>query len=937
MIDYSDIKQSIATNLPDNNNREITASKLRSTLNEFVDKVETTETGMETEINAKIARLENAGYLFAGVATKDTNPNTPEAKVFYIADGKGVYTNFGGISVTEDEVVILYYDTAWHKEVTGIASNQKLTELGQQVSGIRSDVDGQNQEIADFKATITNQVDNFKPIVIQGNVTNAPDEEDITTDESNLLKFANRGTLHGMGYIILRKDKTFAEQVTQANTIYEIRYDFDLGGAALTLPNNVILRYIGGIIKNGTVKGSGLKTMDMPKEQKVLPVFAEGVNLDVIGNFVTASEIGMIADGVDHASHNGAILDKVIANGKGLKLDGRYYFGGVHNLTNFTLKITQGTMLIVNGFSLNLLENAGIDIESTALINAGSSMLFLMRNVDYPLNVISIKNCVIDDVGLRIYSVSSIYSETQRGLKSVVIEGNHIKSAPSYFALFTDTVITDEIIFRNNTVDYFGVSLLYIAETNGTVGEGKNVNFYADVVFEGNVIKGGCNTDKNVTYYTPLLVDGANKVFYRNNIVSNIVNSADGLVAYDAYVSAKEYYSENNIFRNICQIPSGGVQGATYSEIFKSKGGGTIRQANNNIWYIDFNECREIAEKAGIILSDEQFNAVNNIAIFHFVSTIEDLTFSDNKVTIKGGKLYGNPSSAPVKRALVARNNFYCGKIVKSMLPAWSTVGETYTFEDNRFYVEEGVVSLGGGFSYYEMFDTPKNCVLEIHRNVTNAAFDTTLGSMRKQLVEDNIEGLDEIGQIYTTVLRSNNEPSKIFVNAKTSLNRGFRVSGCNNVEFRMNVKAIELSSNDTNMMYFCGVNTDICVEIDDSRKVFKVRLGDTYQVLDEYDNEVMSYDPSSGSNSNWLHTYSSDNASIVLQGTVDNGVIIRVFSKTEAARNYAIEINDPALNKYSLPPLVEGNKGVCKYDTTLGKPVWWNGTKWIDATGADA
>ena len=123
---------------------------------------------------------------------------------------------------------------------------------------------------------------------------------------------------------------------------------------------------------------------------------------------------------------------------------------------------------------------------------------------------------------------------------------------------------------------------------------------------------------------------------------------------------------------------------------------------------------------------------------------------------------------------------------------------------------------------------------------------------------------------------------------------------------------------------------------MDGSRKVFKVRLGDTYQVLDEYDNEVMSYDPSSGSNSKWLNKYSSDNAYIVLQGTTDKGVIIRVYSRTEAASNYAIEINDPALNKYSLPPLVKDNKGVYKYDTTLGKPIWWNGTKWIDATGAD-
>lgn len=91
--------------------------------------------GLELDINTKIAKLENAGYQFVGVATKDTNPNTPDTRVFYIADGKGVYTNFDGISVTEDDIVILYYDTAWHKVETGIASNNKLVELYIQING----------------------------------------------------------------------------------------------------------------------------------------------------------------------------------------------------------------------------------------------------------------------------------------------------------------------------------------------------------------------------------------------------------------------------------------------------------------------------------------------------------------------------------------------------------------------------------------------------------------------------------------------------------------------------------------------------------------------------------------------------------------------------------------------------------------------------------
>lgn len=82
-----------------------------------------------------INKLKNAGYLYAGIATPTTNPGTPDGYVFYIANGKGTYTNFSGIDITEDEVVVLYYDTVWHKETTGIASNDKLTELERDIYG----------------------------------------------------------------------------------------------------------------------------------------------------------------------------------------------------------------------------------------------------------------------------------------------------------------------------------------------------------------------------------------------------------------------------------------------------------------------------------------------------------------------------------------------------------------------------------------------------------------------------------------------------------------------------------------------------------------------------------------------------------------------------------------------------------------------------------
>ncbi len=110
MANYQLLKADIDKKVYQNGEQEITGANLNSVLNAMV-----------TTLGAE--------YQFAGVATKDTNPEVSDAKVFYIANGKGTYTNFGRIEVTEDEVVVLYYDTEWHKVSTGIASQAKLSEL----------------------------------------------------------------------------------------------------------------------------------------------------------------------------------------------------------------------------------------------------------------------------------------------------------------------------------------------------------------------------------------------------------------------------------------------------------------------------------------------------------------------------------------------------------------------------------------------------------------------------------------------------------------------------------------------------------------------------------------------------------------------------------------------------------------------------------------
>lgn len=104
-----------------------------TTINNALAEEKTAREEGDTSLLNAIRDAFSKGYLFAGVATTDTNPGTPDAKVFYIANGKGTYEKFGGLEVTEDDVVVLYYDTAWHKVSTGIASQEKLTELGREV------------------------------------------------------------------------------------------------------------------------------------------------------------------------------------------------------------------------------------------------------------------------------------------------------------------------------------------------------------------------------------------------------------------------------------------------------------------------------------------------------------------------------------------------------------------------------------------------------------------------------------------------------------------------------------------------------------------------------------------------------------------------------------------------------------------------------------
>ena len=105
-----------------------------------------------------------------------------------------------------------------------------------------------------------------------------PDEEDltVTTPDKNgnaLVHLKDRtydeSNFSGKGYKILRKNIQTIDGVrknilnsnmlSEPNTIYEIRYDFDLNDVEITIPENCVLKFNGGSLSNGTINGNYAK------------------------------------------------------------------------------------------------------------------------------------------------------------------------------------------------------------------------------------------------------------------------------------------------------------------------------------------------------------------------------------------------------------------------------------------------------------------------------------------------------------------------------------------------------------------------------------------------------------------------------------------------------------------------------------------------------
>ena len=117
MGNYKQLKAAITAVIKANGMQEITGDVLQATLLSLVSNIGDNAT-------------------FAGMATPDTNPGTPDQNIFYLAVQPGVYSNFEGVELTDQVLIFTNKNGNWVKIESGLATVEKVTRLENKIVGL---------------------------------------------------------------------------------------------------------------------------------------------------------------------------------------------------------------------------------------------------------------------------------------------------------------------------------------------------------------------------------------------------------------------------------------------------------------------------------------------------------------------------------------------------------------------------------------------------------------------------------------------------------------------------------------------------------------------------------------------------------------------------------------------------------------------------------
>ena len=244
MANYATLISAIQTVITENGNNEITGQLLQQALISIINAL-------------------GSGYQYLGVANPDTNPGTPDQRVFYLA-APGVYPNFGPATIDGNQIGVFKYSSNWTVELLqfpmadGSVTTQKLADRSVTIDKLALSVVNLINEITlgisdDADLDITDQVGHILVRFYNGHikVKNFDSSQTATSSKNGLMS---------------NTDKAKLDSVTDALQVGELGdYDF----AIMDNNGNAIVIFYNGHIKVKNFDSSMLALSEFFKNKKV--------------------------------------------------------------------------------------------------------------------------------------------------------------------------------------------------------------------------------------------------------------------------------------------------------------------------------------------------------------------------------------------------------------------------------------------------------------------------------------------------------------------------------------------------------------------------------------------------------------------------------------------------------------------------------------------
>lgn len=220
---------------------------------------------LEAQDNAIEDIREDTGKLGERVEEAEDKVNNMGDVVDEIKSHAPVSARPAGFKPDIDLTPEITVDRAWRDHEGNVIRDTYITRRG-----LRNEIiDITNQQVTDLKPGSVDPDDlseATKQLIGNKSITNLPDEEDITVSENQTLKLKDKEyapkDYSGMGRVYLRKhyvngvNTLTQHMMRKPNTIYIIQYDYCLAGQTIEVPENCVLDFQGGSLRNGAIIGN---------------------------------------------------------------------------------------------------------------------------------------------------------------------------------------------------------------------------------------------------------------------------------------------------------------------------------------------------------------------------------------------------------------------------------------------------------------------------------------------------------------------------------------------------------------------------------------------------------------------------------------------------------------------------------------------------------